>query len=129
MNESLGKLVLRIGLGAMMLPHGWGKLSNLISTGKFQFLDPLGIGPEISLVGTIIAEFFCSLLVLVGFKTKLATLPLMFTMLVAALIVHADDPFGKQEFPLLYFVGFLALFFFGPGEYSLDQWLYRKKYK
>lgn len=105
-----------------MLTHGWPKFYGLISTGKFNFPDPLGLGQEVSLVGAIFAEFFCAILIIIGFKTKLAAVPLAFTMFVAALIIHAEDPFGKQEFPLLYFTGFLALIFLGGGKYSLDYW-------
>ena len=121
MKEAIGKLVLRISMGGFMLTHGWPKLSKLISTGEFKFGDPLGIGPEASLIGTILAEFFCSILIIVGVKTKLATIPLIFTMLVAAFIVHADDPFGNKEKALLYLAGYVAILLLGPGRYSLDH--------
>ena len=129
MGDALGKLVLRLGLGAMMIPHGWAKLSNLISTRQFSFLDPIGIGVEASLLGTIFAEFFCATLIVLGYKTKLASIPLAFTMLVAAVIVHAEDPFAKKEFALLYFTGFVALLLLGGGKYSLDHWVSSKKYE
>lgn len=109
-------------MGGFMLTHGWPKLHKLISTGEFKFGDPIGLGPEVSLVATIFAEFVCSILLILGFKTKLATIPLMFTMLVAAFIVHADDPFGRKEKALLFFVGYLVILMMGPGRYSVDQW-------
>ena len=48
-------------------------------------------------------------------------------MLVAAFIIHADDGWGKQEFPLLYAFVFLALAFTGSGQYSLDAWLKKRR--
>ena len=120
-NESIAKLILRLGLGGFMLTHGWPKLEKLISTGEFKFGDPIGLGPEVSLIATIFAEFVCSVLIILGFKTKLAAVPLMITMLVAAFVVHADDPFGRKEKALLFLVGFLVVFLLGPGKYSLDQ--------
>lgn len=119
--ESLAKLILRLSMGGFMLTHGWPKLSRLISTGEFKFKDPLGLGPEVSLIAVIFAEFVCSILVILGFKTRLATIPLMFTMLVAAFVVHAADPFGRKEKALLFFVGFLVIFLIGPGRHSLDE--------
>lgn len=127
MKESIGILFARIGFGGMMLTHGWPKLERVISSGKLQFADPLGLGPEISLILTIFAEFVCSVLIVLGLKTKLAAIPPAITMLVAAFIVHLDDPFSKKEFALLYFFGFFILIFVGSGQYSLDSYLGKRR--
>ena len=42
-------------------------------------------------------------------------------MAVAALIVHAEDPFGTKEKALMYALCFLVIFFTGAGKYSLDK--------
>lgn len=47
----------------------------------------------------------------------------MGTMLVAAFVAHADDPFGKKELPLLYLLVFLFFFVTGPGPLSLEAFL------
>jgi len=47
-------------------------------------------------------------------------------MLVAALVVHAPDPFMRKELPLLYAAVFLVLVISGPGRYSVDNWIFRK---
>ncbi|WP_339698092.1 hypothetical protein [Algoriphagus aquimarinus] len=57
---------------------------------------------------------------MLGFKTRLATIPLMITMLTAAFVAHAADPFGRKELPLLYFIVFLFILIFGAGKFSLD---------
>ena len=41
-------------------------------------------------------------------------------MLVAAGLIHADDPWAKKEFALMYLLPFLALLFTGAGRFSLD---------
>jgi len=127
MLTSAGLLVLRVGLGAMMLlRHGGPKLLGF--TEKAQtFSDPLGVGPTASLGLAIFAEFLCSLLLIFGAATRLAAIPLTITMLVAAFIIHADDPFPKQEFPLLYAFGFIALILTGAGDYSVDAVVARKR--
>ncbi len=118
--KDLSLLLLRIGLGANMLPHGWKKLSNMID-GDFGFTDPIGIGEPASLVLATFSEFLCSILVIIGFKTKLASIPLAFTMLVAAFITHFDDPWSKKELPVVYMTGFIVLSLMGGGKYTLKD--------
>lgn len=115
-------LALRLIGGGFMLTHGWPKFQKVLA-GDFGFADPLGIGPTLSLILTAGAEFIGALCIVLGLLTRVMSLPLMFAMLVAALIVHSGDPFGKQEFPLLYFVIYLALFLMGSGRFSLDAML------
>ena len=117
---SLGLLLLRVAIGGMMLVHGLPKLMNLLS-GSIEFADPLGLGPQLSLVLAVGAEVGCSLLLIFGLFTRLATLPLIVTMTVAVLIIHADDPYSKKEMALLYLVPYLTLLFSGAGQFSLDQ--------
>jgi putative oxidoreductase len=116
----VGLLILRIGVSALMLTHGIPKLTKLLA-GNFEFGDPIGLGSGISLVLAVGAEVGCSLLVLIGAGTRLAVIPLMFTMLVAAVIVHADDPFGRKELPLLYLLIYTLLSLAGSGKYSVDH--------
>jgi putative oxidoreductase len=121
-NSDLGLLVLRIIGGGLMLAHGIPKLMKLFK-GDFAFADPIGIGAGLSLGLTVFAEFVCALLILVGLKSRLASIPLMITMLVAGLIVHGADAFGKKELALIYFGIYLAIFMLGSGKYSLDKML------
>lgn len=117
----LAKLILRIGFGGFMLSHGIPKMMKLFAGGEIQFADPIGLGATASLALTVFAEVICAVMIIVGFKTKWATIPLIFTMLVAAFVVHADDPFGKKEFELLYALGYLVISLLGAGKYSLDK--------
>lgn len=125
-NLDLALLILRIGFGGMMLTHGIPKLQKMLS-GDMGFADPIGIGETPSLVLTVLAEVVCAVMVLVGFKTKWAAIPLAFTMLVAGAIVHAADPFGDKEHSLLFLTGYLALALVGGGKYALDSVLSKKE--
>ncbi len=119
--QDLGLLLVRLLSGGMMLTHGLPKFDRLFGEGPVKFADPFGLGPEISLILVIFAEVACSIFVMIGFKTRLATIPLMTTMLVAAFYAHADDPFGDKELPLLFFTVFLSILISGPGRYSVNQ--------
>ncbi len=123
---SVGLVILRLAGLMMLIAHGLPKL------GKFggdpiAFADPLGMGVGLSLTAAVFAEVLCALLVVIGLGTRTAVWPLVFTMLVAAFIVHSDDPWGKKEFALLYVFPFLALAFTGAGRYSLDAIVCKKR--
>ena len=112
-----------------MLTHGVPKLLKFFGSEEIVFGDPLGLGQVTTFSLAVFAEFVCAVLVLIGLGTRLAVIPIMITMAVAALIVHASDGFGRQELPLLYLFGFLLLFFTGSGKYSLDHYFLLSKKK
>lgn len=108
----------------MAFQHGWPKLAAYDK--KFTtFIDPLGIGNEFSYVLVVFAEFFAALAVTVGLFTRFACIPNIIAMLVAAFIVHGDDPFSKKELAIFYAAGFTAIALLDAGAYSIDAW--RKK--
>jgi putative oxidoreductase len=114
-----GLLIFRVGAGLSLMTHGWPKLQNF-SERASKFADPFGIGPEISLGLVVFAEFFCSLLLAIGLYARLALIPLIINMATIVFVVHGDDPFGEKELAVLFLVSFAALFFTGPGKYSID---------
>ncbi|GAB3168820.1 DoxX family protein [Telluribacter humicola] len=118
-------LIVRVGVAALMLTHGYPKLMKLLG-GDFAFRDPIVLGSGTSLVLAVLAEVVCSLLILIGAGTRLATIPLLFTMVVAAFIAHGSDPFGKKELPLLYMLMYLVLLVMGNGKYSVDHMVTKK---
>lgn len=115
----LGLLVIRLFVSAMMLSHGIPKIKMLF-VDPIKFSDPLGIGSTTSLILTLIGEVIAPILIIIGYKTKLAAIPATITMFVAAFVVHANDGFGVKEKALLFLVSFLAIFLTGPGRYSID---------
>ncbi len=127
LGADLALLTTRILFGGMMiLGHGLPKLEKF-SVLADKFPDPLGIGPSLSLSLAIISEIIGSAMLILGLGTRLAATQLMFTMVVAALIVHASDPFfapagaASKEFALVYLAGFLMLLLAGPGRFSIDR--------
>lgn len=102
-----------------------------------RFGDPIGLGSTLSLSLVTASEFFCAVLILLGLATRLAAVPVVITMFVAAFVVHARDPWTMEtaarafmagtsktwfakEPALLYLVPFLSLVFTGGGNLSLD---------
>jgi putative oxidoreductase len=122
-------ILLRITVTVFMITHAIPKMNKLIAGGEIQFPDPIGMGPSISLVLTLFAELFCSILIGFGFLTRLAAFPLIITMAVAAFIVHAGDPFKQKELSLMYLILYIVLFIIGSGKYSVDNFISKKKKK
>ena len=120
-------LLLRITIAAFMITHGWPKFLKLLEGGEIQFGDPIGLGPALSLILVVFAEFFCSILIGLGLGTRLASIPLMFTMFVAAFISHGDDPFRRKETALLYILFYITLLVVGSRKYSMDYLISSKK--
>ncbi|MCH2488650.1 MAG: DoxX family protein [Flavobacteriales bacterium] len=115
-----GLLILRVGVSILMLFHGIPKLLEVIQ-GNFEFGDPIGLGPVISKIGAVIGEAICPILIIIGVRTRLATIPTIITMAVAAFIVHGSDPIQRKELALLYLVAFVAIALTGAGKYSIDR--------
>ncbi|MFQ3341566.1 MAG: putative oxidoreductase [Flavobacteriaceae bacterium] len=115
-----GLLLLRIGFGASMLTHGYGKFTKIIG-GNFSFGDPIGIGPTASLILCAFAEFIAPILLVIGWKTRWFALIAAINMFVAFIIAHDEDPFSKKEKSFLFLIAFVVLYFTGPGKYSIDR--------
>ncbi|WP_250631200.1 DoxX family protein [Rhodoflexus caldus] len=116
-------LVLRVGFGLLMLPHGLAKWQRL-SAGETSFADPIGIGEYPSLLLAVFAEVICSVLLTLGLLHRLALLPLIILTAVAAFIVHAQDALDVKEHALLYLFAYLPMWWLGAGKYSLDALLF-----
>jgi putative oxidoreductase len=117
---SIGLFILRAASGALMIPHGYDKLTHF-SKYSAAFADPFHIGAIASLSLDIFAEFFCAILIIPGLLTRLASIPLMIAMAVAVFYAHHGEIFGNGERAALYFAMFLSVFFAGPGKFSVDK--------
>jgi putative oxidoreductase len=116
-------LIARLGIAALMLTHGIPKMGMLLSGDPVSFPSVMGMSAALSLGLAVFAEVVCSLFLLAGFATRLAAIPLIMTMAVAILFIHATDSCGIKEPALLYLLGYLVLLLAGSGKYSLDYLL------
>ena len=119
-------LVARLWLGlSMLFNHGLDKLAHFNDlVGTFQ--DPLRLGPEASLILVIMAEVVGSLLLTVGFLTRIAAAVLVIDMFVAFLMVNKTQMHGEGELAFLYLSGFVFLVIAGGGLFSLDTLAFNK---
>lgn len=135
---------LRLILGFGFMQHGYAKLAR----GPEDFIGVLhAIGvPAAFLAGwaTIIVELVGGFLIFIGALVPLATLPMLFVLLVAIFTVHLPNGFSSiklqsfdaggahfgqpgYETDLLYFAGLVALCFGGAGSLSVDGFLRRRQ--
>ncbi|WP_276965832.1 DoxX family protein [Chryseobacterium sp.] len=120
-------LAVRVFVGFAMLSHGFPKLQMLLAGGKIEFFDFMGLGPQVSLILTVFAEFVCSILLILGLFTRVSLGFLIFTMIIAAFVVHGTDPFEKREMSLIYLSVYLLLMVIGAGKFSVDHMIERRK--
>jgi putative oxidoreductase len=111
--------ILRITLGLLMITHGYDKLMHL-SGNHDKFVNFLGLGTNVSYYLTTFAEFFCSLLLILGLFTRFAAIPLAINMAVAVWVAHNKDVFGDGEHAALYLGGYIVVLLLGPGKFSVD---------
>ena len=111
---------LRVLFGLLIIiRHGYVKLRDF-STMQDHFYNFLGLGMKTSLALSIFAEVLCALFIVLGLFTRIATIPLIITMLVAIFGAGAAKPLLEAELAILYLGAFVTLLFCGPGKISID---------
>ena len=120
-------LIIRIFVGFAMLSHGFPKLQQLLSGEEIQFYNFLGIGEKFTLILAVFAEFVCSIFIILGLFTRFAVFFLIIIIAVSGLVVHNADPFLKRETSLLYLSVYSLIFAAGPGKYSIDGMISKRK--
>lgn len=121
--NDIALLIGRIVIGLLFVMAAYAKFKGL--AGTTGYLTKLGV-PAPSIMAPIVATFelLTGVLVIVGFKTRLAALALAIFVVIAALLAHTN--FADQN-QLNHFLknfaiagGCLALFVSGAGTYSVD---------
>jgi len=116
---NLATLLLRLGMGGLMLPHGYDKLIHF-NQYRGKFINFLGMGTTLSLALAIFAEFFCAMFLVMGLFSRIVLIPLIIGISVALFKAHHGQIFGDGEHAGLFLFGFLALLLLGPGKISVD---------
>ena len=119
----LGKLLLRLGLGVLILLHGISKVANGIEP-ILAGVQAAGLPREFGYL-VYVGEVVAPILVIVGFLTRPAALVIAINMAFAVYLVHAAQLFtlSKQggwalELQGIYFLAALAIACLGAGRFS-----------
>ncbi|PXX92623.1 GntR family transcriptional regulator [Marinobacter vulgaris] len=125
-NADLGKLIVRLTLGGLLLFHGVAKLFHGVGFIEGQLVSH-GI-PAFFAWGVFIGELLAPLMVILGYQTRIGALLIVFNMLVAIALVHSQQlmALGSNGGWALELQGFflfiaVALIFLGPGRYKLKN--------
>jgi putative oxidoreductase len=120
-------LIVRLYFGWGFISAGLGKLLNVEThTGFFRDWDiPLPM-LNVYLAGT--TETVCGFLLLIGLASRIITIPLIGTMIVAYLTAHTEQfyalwdntPLFFKAPPFPYLFTCLVVLLFGPGRLSID---------
>ena len=113
-------LVQRVVTGLLLLiGHGLPKISNF-SDYSAGFYDPLHIGHRGSLILVILAELFCSMLLVLGLFTRIAAFIIVINLSVAVFIYHHDQPLKNVDLGAIYLTSVFTIMIIGPGRISVD---------
>lgn len=119
----VGVLILRLVIGGIFFKAGSGKLFGWFGgfgiEGATSFFQNLGIpAPHFHAILVGCTEFFGGLALIFGLLTRLVSIPLAITMIVAIFTAHRD---GDFYYPLVILAGLIALMDTGAGKVSLDH--------
>ena len=122
------ELIGRILLSVLFLVEGVGKL--FAQEQVIMYMEDYGV-PEILFIPAVVVEILFPILLIVGYKTRIASLVLALFTLTVAIIFHTDFNEGMQ---LIFFLkdlaiagGFIIIFVHGSSKFSLDHFLKPKQ--
>lgn len=126
-NEDMGKLILRLTVGGLMLFHG---IAKIMKPGTVEYIGDMlgGYGiPGIVAYGVYVGEVLAPLMLIVGFKVRLGALLIVINMIVAIVLMHSGDLFAltehggwRLELQGFYLFGALAVMYFSCGRYGMQ---------
>ncbi len=126
-SEDLGKLLLRISVGLVLVFHGYSK----IFSGVEWMKGPLGqVGlPGFIAYGVYLGEIVGPVLVLIGYRARIGAALMVINMVMAIFLAHRNQIFTLREqgggwaieLDALILLGALAVFFLGGGKFGVSR--------
>ncbi len=125
-NEDTSKLVLRVAVGFLMLFHGIAKITHGVGFLEGMF-SSMGL-PAFFAYGVYLGEVVAPIMLIIGYKVRVASILIAGTMVVAIVMAHSGDIFALTkhgawaiELLVFYILAAMAIFFQGAGKYSIDK--------
>lgn len=126
LNADIGKLILRLTIGGLMLFHGWAKVVNGI--GGIKAMVAKAGFPEFFAYGVYLGEILFPLMIVLGIFVRTSALFVAITMVAAIFLKHSHEIFtlGETggpviELALMYLLGSIAIMFIGSGKISIKS--------
>lgn len=124
MTDDIGKLILRVSVGVLILLHGIAKLQSGVG-GIAGMLSGHGL-PAFLAYGAYLGEVVGPVLVIIGLFTRVGALLMVGNMLVAFALAHMGDLFSlgqmggwALELQGMFLFGSIAVALLGAGRYSI----------
>lgn len=119
--------LIRFIAGAMMIPHGYGKVFGGIE-GTAKFFSNVGLEPALILAWYVgLLELVGGALIAIGFLTRLISLQMIGLLAVATFYIHLPSGFlwikGGYEYPLFWMIIMIAVTIKGGEKLSIDNLL------
>ena len=126
MNDGLGKLILRVGLGALILLHGIAKMRGGVG-GIAGMVSAAGL-PEIVAYGVYVGEVIAPVLVILGWYARIGAAVIAINMVFAMALAHRAEIFALSstggwavELQGMFLFTALAIALIGPGRFAINQ--------
>lgn len=116
---NLGMFILRVVLGLLVASHGYAKLIKF-GTLKYKFMNFMHLGSTTSLSLVIFAELICSVFLILGLFTRIASVFIIITMIVVVFIASQGNIFAQGERGAIYLAAAIMILLCGPGRISVD---------
>lgn len=124
--DDIGKLVLRLTLGILMLLHGIAKLSGGVG-GIYGLVQSTGL-PGFLAYGVYLGEVLGPLMLIAGFYARIGAVLIFINMVFAILLVHSHEIFALSgtggwaiELQGFFLLTAVVVFFIGSGRYAINN--------
>jgi putative oxidoreductase len=124
-SEDIGKLLLRISIGFVLIFHGYFKILHNVEWLKAMLVE--NRLPGFIAYGVYLGEFIAPLMVILGYRIRIASSLIVINMIMAIYLAHRNQIFSIKEagggwaieLDAIILLGALALFFLGGGKFCI----------
>ena len=123
--EEIGKLILRLTVGVLMLFHGYSKIAN---PGSLDWIGGTLSAyhlPSVLAYGVYVGEILAPLMVIIGFRARLGGWLMFINMLFALFLAHSGELLSLSEhgapaveLQIFYLLGGLTVALLGSGTFA-----------